>query len=72
MSDFTAKRRLYLGAGEYIEPGKPMPSLNKAESDRLLETGAIVKAKARKAELEPENKMESAPANKSRARKAKD
>ena len=72
MSEFTAKRRLYLGAGAYIEKGEPVAGLNKGESDRLRATGAIIKARGQKAEPQPENKMEEAPENKTRSRKVKD
>lgn len=72
MSNPIASRRLYRGAGDYVEKGKPFPGLSSAEHDRLVALGAISEAgRSSKAEPEHENKMEAAPANKSRSRKTK-
>ena len=65
MTDFVANRRLYRGAGEYVEKGEPVGSISAADAKRLKERGAIIeKKKAPK----PENKMEPKPENKSKAK----
>ena len=44
MTEYVAKRRLYLGAGNYIEKGEPVEDLTPAEREPLVASGAVVKA----------------------------
>lgn len=71
MSEFIAKRRLYLGAGQYVEKDAAAPDMTPAERERLLASGAIAKAPA-KAAPKHENKIEDAPENKGRGRRKAD
>lgn len=61
MADYIANRRLYRGAGEYIEKGQPVGDVSAADKKRLLDRGVISE---RKKEPVAENKMKPAPANK--------
>ncbi len=55
MTDYVANRRLYRGAGQFIERGEPVKDLNAADAKRLQASGAIG---------EPEKKKERKTANK--------
>lgn len=64
MPEFVAKRRLYLGAGQFVEKDAVAPDMTPAERERLLASGAIGKAAPKH-----ENKIEDAPENKGRGRR---
>lgn len=72
MTDYIARRRLYLGAGSFHEKDQKVTGLSPAEADRLVASGAIVKEAAKKAEPQPENKLEPEHENKGRSRKKAD
>lgn len=44
MAEYTARRRLYRGAGDYVEKGEKI-ELTPAEADRLLASQAVEKIK---------------------------
>lgn len=64
MADYTVKRRLYLGAGQWAEKGSTAPDMTPAERERLVASGAISKARS-----SVDSEGEAAPTDKPRARR---